>query len=262
MAFVHVAARAAVPLADPLGRGAGRQVHAQLAAAQPAVEDVLGVFLRLDDGVRAAVLPSSRCSRMPHFCMRMILTISSRDAALLDLGDVDVAAAGRLGPLRQRADDPADVDVLQVAVFADEVEDEPAALLVAQPPQSPVVRSPRPARRPDRRSVPLLDPPAGQPLDLHEELGARAPAAIPRRSLFSSSPIRAAYIRLRHSRLADVVLAELGRDGLAEFLAAGLRRPPAGSRPSRAAKSYGGEIGLREALAGHEEGDLRVARGG
>ena len=62
-----------------------------------------------------------------------------RDAALFDLGDVHGAAAERFGPVRQRFDDPADVHILQVAVFPHEIEDESPALLVAQSPQLGIV---------------------------------------------------------------------------------------------------------------------------
>ena len=249
-----------VALADPLGGGAGRQVHAQLAAAQPAVEDVLGVLFRLDDGVQQpfAVVEVFADAPLLHADDLDDLVL---DAALLDLGDVNVAAAGRLGPVRQRADHPADVDVLQVAEFADEIEDEPAALLVAQPPQPGVVGLLGQLEDRIEDQLALLDPSARQPFDLHEELGTEA-----QQRLFGDRLLVLADQRGVHPvppfQVVEVVVAELGRDGVAELLPQALRRRPASAGAVEGGEIAGGEIGLREALARHEEGDFRVGRGG
>ena len=76
----------------------------------------------------------------------------------------------------------------------------------------------------------LLDPSARQPLDLHEELGAE-----PEQRLLGDRPFRPRRSaprtsRFRHSRLVDVVLAELGRRPPRRTSAAAFRRRPSGSR--------------------------------
>ena len=155
----------------------------------------------------------------------------------------------------ERADHPADVDVFQVAEFADEIEDEPAALFVAQPPQVRLARLLGQIEGRVEDQLALLDPPARQPFDLHEELGAQS-----QERFFGGRFLVFADQRGAHAvppfQLVDVVVAELGGDRVVELLPQVF---VGGSRAGRVQRGevIRGEIGLAEAGVGHEEGHLR-----
>ena len=96
--------------------------------------------------------------------------------ARFELRDVNSAPAVFLRTIqRQRFRHAAHVDVLQVAMLADEVENDALCPQIAKPLQLRVLRA-RGGLVEDRvkKELALLEAPAGQPLDLQKELRAEA----------------------------------------------------------------------------------------
>ena len=118
-------------LVDFPGGDAGWQVHAQLAAPQAPVEDIFRILLRLHDGIEQ-VLALVQMFPDPPFLHAEDPDDGLGDACLLDFGHIDGAPSGAGGAARERSHHPAHVHVFNVPEFAEEVEDEPPRLFVAQ----------------------------------------------------------------------------------------------------------------------------------
>ncbi len=151
-----------------------RHVHAQLPASQSAIEDVLRVFVSLEDGVQQALAVVEVLAHAPFLHADDVYDLLVGPLQL-EGGDKNVAAAEEHVPAGEGADDPPDVDVLQVTVLADEVEDDPATLVVAEAFEFGIgVAGRRAVENRVEHQFALVDVTTGQPLHLHEELGAHA----------------------------------------------------------------------------------------
>src|SRR5208283_1943152 len=205
-----------IALARPLQALTGGDIHAELQDAQPAVQHVVGVFLALENRLQqrlALIQPLAD----PPFLEADETDPRLRRAARLQLRQINPAPPLDQGTLLGEGfGDAPDIDAVEGAVFPDEVEDETSDRRVAQALELLVGRIALGfVEEWIRNEFTLLEPPAGQPFDVHEELRAEVAQDVLGDGLVAPRQERAEHPAAPDLHLR-IVLQKVRFDGAAE----------------------------------------------